>query len=129
VRNWSIAHHSTDIEAPPLDGAKLVQDGAAYYHRTCRLCHGAPRLPRSQFAIGLYPVPPGLTSEETKGLRDTELYWIVKNGIKMTAMPSFGVTHADRDLWCMVAFLRHYPELTVKEYEGLTGFEESCDPE
>jgi mono/diheme cytochrome c family protein len=43
----------------------------------------------------------------------------VKNGIKMTGMPAWGVTHDDEILWDVVAFLRKLPELTADQYTAL----------
>jgi hypothetical protein len=37
--------------------------------------------------------------EVQQELNDAELYWIIKHGLKMTAMPAFGVSHAEEDLW------------------------------
>jgi mono/diheme cytochrome c family protein len=125
ARDWSVEARAANIPVPPLDSEKLVKDGAVYYHHTCRLCHGGPRLPRADFAKGLYPVPPGLTAAETINLKDPELFWIVKHGIKMTGMPSFGVVRDDQDLWSLVAFLRKYPALTVDQYEEICGYDPS----
>jgi hypothetical protein len=44
---------------------------------------------------------------------------VVKHGIKMTGMPSWGATHDDELLWDIVAFLRKMPELTADEYQAL----------
>jgi hypothetical protein len=37
----------------------------------------------------------------------------------MTGMPAWGVTHDDKLLWDVVAFLRKLPELTQEQYEVL----------
>jgi mono/diheme cytochrome c family protein len=47
---------------------------------------------------------------------DAELFWIVKNGIKMTGMPAFGPTHGDEDLWAIVAIMKELPELSEEAY-------------
>jgi hypothetical protein len=43
----------------------------------------------------------------------------VKHGVKMTGMPAWGVTHDDKLLWDVVAFLRKLPELTADQYQTL----------
>ena len=43
---------------------------------------------------GLSPYPPELATVSGEA-NPKELFWIVKNGIKMTGMPAFGVTHTD----------------------------------
>src|SRR5207302_560572 len=39
-----------------------------------------------------------------------ELYWIIKNGVKMTGMPSFStIGMEDNEIWSVVAFIRKLP--------------------
>jgi mono/diheme cytochrome c family protein len=54
-----------------------------------------------------------------KAVSERELYWIVKNGIKMTRMPGFGPTHDEEKLWTIVAFVKRMPDLQAKEYEAM----------
>jgi mono/diheme cytochrome c family protein len=120
ARENSIETHSSGIVAPPLQGEKLVDRGFLHYNETCRLCHGGPGLKPLEFTQGLYPKPPLFPSQEVqKELSDGEVYWIVKHGLKMTAMPAFGVTHTDEELWAIVAFLRRLPTLSPQEYQAM----------
>ena len=67
---------------------------------------------------GFYHEPPDLS----KGIDEwspAELFWIIKNGIKMSAMPAFGPTHKDEELWAIVAFLRRLPNLSPDEYKEM----------
>lgn len=54
-----------------------------------------------------------------KELSEAELYWIVRNGIKMTGMPAFGPTHEDQELWAIVAFWKRMTQMEPKEYEAM----------
>jgi mono/diheme cytochrome c family protein len=54
-----------------------------------------------------------------RDLSDAELFWIVKNGLKMTGMPSFGKTHTEKQIWGIVAFLRRLPNLSPEEYAAM----------
>jgi mono/diheme cytochrome c family protein len=47
-----------------------------------------------------------------------ELFWILKHGIKMTGMPSWG-DHGDDELWAVVAFLQKLPSMTKEDYAKL----------
>jgi cytochrome c553 len=49
----------------------------------------------------------------------TELHWIVKHGIKMTAMPAWPATERDDEIWAVVAFLERLPTLQPAEYARL----------
>ena len=82
----------------------------------CRLRHGTPGFDRNEFAKGLYPSPPDLTSGNVQQeWNDAERYWIIKNRLKLTGVPAFGVTHDDNQICGMVAFLKHLPNAQPKE--------------
>jgi mono/diheme cytochrome c family protein len=120
VRDRSIAVHSEGIKVPSLNEEALVQKGFPHFHEMCRLCHGAPGYVREEFAEGLYPNPPYLGSHEVqRDNDDRELYWIVKNGLKMTGMPAFGKTHTEEQLWGIVAFVRRLPSLDPQTYKQM----------
>lgn len=50
---------------------------------------------------------------------EAELYWVIKNGIKMTGMAAFGPTHSEDELWGIVAFLKRLPNLRPEEYRAM----------
>jgi len=85
----------------------------------CRYCHGAPGYSPVEFAQGLYPRPPELTAERVRKRHDTELYWIIKNGIKMTGMPGFGLTHGEEEVLGMLVFLKRVPSLQPAQYDAM----------
>jgi len=119
VRNRSIAVRATGIVVPTdLGDVKRVKRGAAEYGEMCSSCHGSPGGDRSELSLGLYPSAPQLA----KGIHRpiTEQFWIVKHGLKMTAMPAWGVTHDDKILWDTIAFLQKLPGLTPDQYRELT---------
>jgi len=120
VRERSISAHSRGIVVPSIKDPKLVDIGFKNYHAMCRLCHSAPGYPRTEISKGLYPSPPDLVSEDVvKQLSDAELYWVIKNGIKMTGMPAFGPTHSEDELWGIVVFLKRLPNLKPEEYKAI----------
>ena len=44
---------------------------------------------------------------------------MVKNGIKMTGMPSFGVIEMpDREIWTVVAFLKKLPGVSEADFKA-----------
>lgn len=94
----------------------VVRRGLLHYEDACAVCHGAPGVPISAIGQGLNPPPPELSEHaEEPG----ESFWIIKHGIKMTGMPSFGVTYDDEEIWAIVAFLQVMPKLTKEEYERM----------
>jgi hypothetical protein len=68
----------------------------------------------------LYPAPADLTKAETVAQwTDTELFWIIENGIKDTGMIALGPTHQQQDIWAVAAFVRQLPEMTAERYHEL----------
>jgi mono/diheme cytochrome c family protein len=125
VRDRSIAVRIKGIQVPPLDDPKLVADGAKHYAEMCVDCHLAPGAKESEIREGLYPQPPNLT-EHIHASR-AEMFWVIKHGIKMSAMPAWGKTHDDESIWGIVAFLQKLPELTPDQYEALVSANGEAD--
>jgi hypothetical protein len=56
-------------------------------------------------------------SERTRSLPDGHLFYIVKNGVRLTGMPAWGqdTPEDDRQNWELVHFIRHLPNITPME--------------
>ena len=130
--HWSVTHATIDtlrersietrldgIQAPDLDDPKRIELGAVNYSAMCTGCHLAPGVDDTEIRPGLYPMPPNLSKEQVHDPRRT--FWIIKHGIKLTAMPAWGKTHTDEQIWNMVAFLQKLPGMTQAKYAQLGG--------
>jgi mono/diheme cytochrome c family protein len=118
LRERSIGVRARAIEVPPLEDPKRVMAGAQSYAALCVGCHLAPGVTKSDIRPGLYPHPPNLAQEDTK---DTQrAFWIIKHGIKMSAMPAWGKSLEDARVWDIVAFVRKMPEMTPETYQELS---------
>ena len=122
ARDRTIAVRAKEIQVPPLDDPHLIAKGARDYSEMCTPCHLAPGDKESELREGLYPKPPDLTLHIEAS--PAEMFWVIKHGIKMTAMPAWGLTHDDARLWNIVAFLRKLPELTPEQYQATVGTSE-----
>jgi len=60
-----------------------------------------------------------LTLARVQARPDSELQWIVSNGIRMTGMPAFGASKSVEEVWQLVAALRRLPRLSAEELRGL----------
>jgi mono/diheme cytochrome c family protein len=121
VRAVSIDRHATDRPSINLDDAATVQAGArAYAERGCVNCHGAPGVNWAKWSEGITPYPPNL-KELVDAREPRQLFWVVKNGIRMTAMPGFAKIEApDDELWRIVAFLKKLPTVSEGDYKDWT---------
>jgi len=114
VRERSIARRTADIEVPGLDAEDQFISGAQAYDQGCAGCHGRPgREPSDRFD----PRPPALTRRSPQ---PAETFWVIRNGIKMSAMPAIGQERlTDEQAWAVVAFLQGASRLTEGEYRQL----------
>jgi mono/diheme cytochrome c family protein len=108
LRVHSVQLRADGITPPPglMDEARIVE-GTAHFAAHCASCHGAPGVPRGDLAERLYPKPADLR-ESTRRYSPGELFWIVKNGIKMSGMPAWN-DHSDDELWGTVCLYREAP--------------------
>ena len=118
LRDRSVEKHAAGIQVPPLDDPKLIAEGAEHYAAMCTGCHLAPGMDDSEIRPGLYPQPPELYKQKDES--PAEQFWVIKHGIKLTAMPAWGTTHDDQAIWGMVAFLQKLPGLTPQAYAAMT---------
>ena len=126
VRVASINRHATDTAPPASFGeATTVQAGAkAYAAFGCANCHGAPGVNWQKFSEGLHPDPPDL-KEIANELSPAQLFWVIKNGINMTGMPSFEQAGAkDDQIWSIVAFVKKLPGTSEADYKSWTASSE-----
>jgi mono/diheme cytochrome c family protein/ketosteroid isomerase-like protein len=119
IRERSIHQRSADIKVPNLNDQAMILSGASNYDAMCATCHLAPGIEDSELHAGLYPQPPKLFDPEHERHDPAAIFWVIKNGIKMTGMPAWGPTHDDEAIWSMVAFLQKLPDLDAASYRQL----------
>jgi mono/diheme cytochrome c family protein len=121
VRTASINRHATDQPPANINDAQTVQAGArAFAAHGCANCHGAPGVPWQKYSEGLNPDPPDL-KKVVDQQTPAQLFWVVKNGINMTGMPSFQLAGAkDEEIWAITAFLKKLPTVSEADYKAWT---------
>ncbi len=102
---------------PPAFTPAMISDGAGEFKETCQDCHGGVGVKPDGWTKGMLPNPPDL-SKAAKSLTPAEVFWIVKHGVKMTGMPSFGVKANDHKLWDIAAFVKSLPTMSAAQYAG-----------
>ena len=116
LRQRSIHARSKDISVPNLGDEKLILKGAGQYAAMCTDCHLKPGMSDSEIRPGLYPQPPNLSQVR---IDPQDAFWVIKHGLKMSAMPAWGMSHDDATIWSMVAFLQKLPDLTPAQYKEI----------
>jgi mono/diheme cytochrome c family protein len=95
-----------------------IGEGFKDYDAMCVVCHAAPSKERSAISKGMRPQPPTL-AQASKQWSNGQLFWIIKNGVKMTGMPAFGVTHDDDQIWNIVGFVLRLSNMSTQQYEAM----------
>ena len=103
---------SADDQSPlPADETNLLA-GAKIYMQACAGCHGKLDQPSSG-AKSFYPQPPHLLPPAT-GVTDDPVgatHWVVKNGVRFSAMPSFDKKLSDTEIWQVSLLLQNANKL------------------
>jgi mono/diheme cytochrome c family protein len=121
VRTASIDRYAKDTPTVSLEDAAVVQAGAkAFAARGCGNCHGGPGVTWAKFSEGLRPDPPDL-KDIAGELEPREIFYVIKNGINMTGMPSFArIEVGDPEIWTIVAFVKKLPTVSEADYKSWT---------
>ncbi len=83
--------------------------GALHFKTSCAFCHALPGQAQSATAKAVEPPPPHI-SEAVSDWAPEELFWIVKEGVKMTGMPHWPTPDHQDEIWSVVAYLTALPE-------------------
>ena len=117
LRDRAVSSHASGITPPAdLNSPQRIAAGAGLYNEMCTGCHLGPGVERSELSQGLYPAAPELARGDD--LSPAEQFWVIKHGMKLTAMPAWGKTHDDQLIWDMVAFIRQLPKLNASQYQA-----------
>jgi thiosulfate dehydrogenase len=118
-------HARMQQEAPnrPLSSFNSVDilAGAGTYRRGCAGCHGLPDQTENRAEPKMYPsparlfTPDGYVTDDPVGYT----YWKIKNGIRMTGMPSFGDIFSDDQIWQIAAMLASADKLPPEAADTL----------
>jgi mono/diheme cytochrome c family protein len=113
--NWS----SRDgIPSAPNNLKASIEEGDKLYGIECAMCHGSNGRTATDTGRWMYPRASDLTSSEVQQYSDRELFWIVKNGIRLSGMPAFGRVESDEHIWNLVHYVRTLRESTHPDGGG-----------
>ncbi len=96
----------------PVNNQTLTE-GATLYKQHCVFCHGLPNQ-KAAIADNIFPGAPQLWERhhngQVVGVSDDEVgetYWKIKNGIRLTAMPSYVKLISDTQMWEIANLLKN----------------------
>lgn len=100
-------------KAPFGTSEDVFEAGAKIYATSCASCHGVPAHD-SPYGKWMYPEAPQLFKKHTRGnvvgVSDDEAgetYWKIKNGIRLTGMPSYQHLYSEAQMWDVALLLKN----------------------
>lgn len=95
-----------DVPLPPVESAEGLAEGKTRYGVECAACHGMDGRGLTDNGRWMYPRAADLNSPSVQEYSDQELFWIVKNGIRLSGMPAFGRVESDERIWRIAQYIR-----------------------
>jgi thiosulfate dehydrogenase len=115
-----IHREASNRDVSNFTASELVS-GADIYQKNCAVCHGLPNQTMTTIGQGEFPRPPqlftvdGRVSDDPVGVT----YWKVKNGIRLTGMPSFEKSLSDLQMWQVTALVARADKLPPQVMDAL----------
>jgi thiosulfate dehydrogenase len=106
----SVARHAPNNGNPMAASEDNLVAGAKLYRQMCSRCHGLSKDSDNIYGRSFYPPAPHLGLKRTS-YTDTEMFWIIKHGIRNTAMLAWGNLLSDEEIWQVVTLLRGFDSL------------------
>jgi len=106
------------IPPAPTNLQASIEEGDKLYGIECAMCHGPDGHTPTDSGRWMYPRASDLTSPAVQQYSDRELFWIVKNGIRLSGMPAFGRAESDEHIWNLVHYVRTLRRSAHPENDG-----------
>jgi hypothetical protein len=123
LRQLAIPIENRRLRNPLPLTQELLQEARAHFADHCAVCHANNGSGQTAIGRNVYPKSPDLRLPDTQNMSDGELFFIIQNGIRFTAMPAWGTGDPARDggSWqlVLVHFIRHLPSLTEEELQEM----------
>ena len=120
------ALHASVARRAPNGGSPIpatednLAAGAKLYRQMCSRCHGLAKESDNTYGRSFYPPAPHFALNRTS-YTDSEMFWIIKHGIRNTAMLAWGNLLSDDEIWQIVTLLRQFnslPDAVTLELAG-----------
>jgi len=90
----------------PTNDASSVSAGETLFGMGCATCHGRDGHQPTPIGKAMYPRVLDLGSPEVQKMSDREIFWVVKNGIRLSGMPAFAKIESDEQIWELAYYVR-----------------------
>ena len=117
IRHLAIPIEKRHAQNPISLTPDVINESLAHFADHCTICHANDGSGETPIGKNVYPKAPDLRLAETQSMSDGEMFWVIHNGIRFTAMAAWGEGDPAQDMgsWKLVHFIRHLPQLTPEE--------------
>lgn len=107
AKDWYIrrAARASLPPAPPNNAASIAA-GSSLFSMDCASCHGEDGHKLTPIGKSMYPRAADLRSAGVQRMSDREVFWIIKNGIRLSGMPGFARINSDQEIWQLAYYVR-----------------------
>ena len=121
IRHLAIPIEHRNKPNPVPVSPDVLKDSLGHFADHCATCHANDGSGKTPIGKNVYPKAPDLRLTDTQSMSDGEIFWVIHNGIRFTAMPAWGEGDPEKDLdsWKLVHFIRHLPQLTSDELDQI----------
>jgi mono/diheme cytochrome c family protein len=121
VRHLAIPIEQRNAQNPIPLSSDVIKESLAHFADHCALCHANDGSGQTPIGKNVNPRAPDLRLPDIQSMSDGEIFWVIHNGIRFTAMPAWGEGDPaeDKDSWKLVHFIRHLPQLTTDELDQM----------
>lgn len=117
LRHLAIPAGQRSAVNPVPVSPEILREARRHFADHCAECHANNGNGETPIGRNVYPKAPDLRARDTQSMSDGELFYVIHNGIRFTAMPAWGKGRPEDDLdsWKLVHFIRHLPHITQEE--------------
>jgi len=126
VRSAAVPADARARANPIAESPEVLADARAHWADHCAGCHANDGSGQTTMGAKTYPPAPDMRLAETQQMTDGELFYIIQNGVRFSAMPAWSsgsahLAHDEQDSWKLVDFIRHLPKMTAEEKHQMEG--------
>jgi cytochrome c553 len=99
------------MKNPLPETDEVVSQGQEVFLGSCAQCHGADARGDTNVGRNMNPPAMDLSSAHVQHWSDSELFWIIQNGVRLTGMPSWKSSISDDDTWKLAHFIHNISRL------------------
>ena len=119
VRHFAVPISARNLRNPVARTPDALREGRDHFADHCSTCHANDGSGKTEMGPNFYPRVPDMRRSGTQNLTDGELFYIIRNGVRLSGMPAWSGDHEAADDWKLVHFIRHLPQITPAELEEM----------